>query len=311
MPQSSTPYASQQFEELINLLGLETVVETSNDGTTYGHYIEFGTASQHDPDLFPAVLDFFGLPLPFDSEVPISSLAWLPDLQPETLDLTLHAFGEPSLSISEAGEFLVSFPQLRPSSEETLNLVDHLLPPTLYEHDLPNRYRYWQPDPEDLHWDADDDWMDLYQVPLVPIDTLIGELTSLRTAADATPDPSTKKGLILASYSLVESFTRQQALTYAESFIASPNARKYLLRLLHRQVERADQRKSLVEAFRPEKKYQDIPYRVVRNKLAHDIGAVRLENGELVYENKSGESFTVGATALFDELITYANDYLR
>lgn len=311
MPEPSLPHASQQFEELIDLLGLETEVETGNDDAVYGHYIEFGTASRHDPELFPAVLDFFGIPLPFEGAVRVSSLAWLPNLESKTLELTRLALGDPLLSITETGDFMVSFPQLRSDSEETLNLVDHLLPPTLYEHDLPESHRYWQPDPEDLYRDLDDDLMDLYREHPVPVDTLIGELASLRASADATSDPSAQKAFLFACFSLVESFTRQQALTCADRFTAAPEAREYILGLLRREVGRADQRRKLVEAFRPEKDYQHIPHWSLRNKLAHDIGAVPLENGELTYESRPGESVTVGVVAVFDELITHANDHLR
>ena len=159
---------------------------------------------------------------------------------------------------------------------------------------------------------ADDDLMDLYREHPVPVDTLIGELASLRASADATSDPSAQKAFLFASFSLlVESFTRQQALTSADRFTAAPEAREYILGLLRREVGRADQRRKLVEAFRPEKDYQHIPHWSLRNKLAHDIGAVPLENGELTYESRPGESVTVGVVAVFDELITHANDHLR
>ncbi|MEX3510677.1 hypothetical protein VVR84_14145 [Kocuria carniphila] len=310
MSEPSLPPASQQFDELIDLLGLEVEVEIGNDDAVYGNYIQFGPASRHDPELFPAVLDFFGIPLPFDGAVPVSSLAWLPNLQRETLELTLHALGDPSLSITDTGEFLVSFPQLRSDSEETLSLVDYFLPSTLFEHDLPEKHRYWQPDPEDLYQDSDDDLMDLYQAHPVPVDTLIGELKSLRASAVSISDPSIQKALLFASYSLVESFTNQQALTYAGRFTAAPDATAYLLRLLRQELKTVDRRRKLVKAFRPEKEYKEIPHWPLRNDLAHDIGAVPLENGQLTYEDRS-KPVTIAATELFDQLINYASNYLR
>lgn len=154
----------QNIEDLIQFLDLQPQTDTGNDDFVFGNYVEFPRASQIDPDLIPAVLDALRVPLPFAGAVTVVSLRWLPTLSSTTRILVLGALGKPSVSTTSTGEFLLTFPNLNAQSEETLELVDHLLPTALYEHDLPRSHQHWQPDPEDLNGDPDDELLDLYRL---------------------------------------------------------------------------------------------------------------------------------------------------
>lgn len=306
--------APQHIEDLIQLLDLEPQTDTGNDDFVFGNYVEFPPASQIDSDLIPDVLDVLGVPLPFAAAVTAASLRWLPNLSPSMRALALEALGEPVVSTTEAGEYLLTFPHLNPSSEETIELVDHLLPSTLYEHDLPDSQRYWQPDPEDLNRDPNDELLDLYLSRPVTLGTLIGELESLRTTFDETQESIVQKAILLACFSLVESFTRQRALLNAPRFPESPEVEQLLIQLLRREVENDERRSRVVEALEPEKNWEkQIPAWRLRNALAHDIGGVVIDDGQITFEDARRphqNRVTVDADKLFDDLIGYANGNL-
>lgn len=298
----------QHIEDLIQLLDLQPQTEVGNDDFVFGNYVEFPPASQIDPQLIPAVLDILGVPLPFAGAVTACSLRWLPSLSPSIRALALEALGEPTVSTTEAGQYLLTFPYLDVRSEETTGLVDHLLPSTVYEHDLPDNRRHWQPDPEDLNRDPEDELLKLYRSRPVTLDTLIGELDSLRTTFDATQEPTVQKAILLACFSLVESFTRQRALLNVPRFPESPSVEQLLLKLLRREVENDGRRSQVVKALEPEKNWEkQIPEWKLRNALAHDIGAVRIQDGEIAFEDGDRRVQERIADKLFDDLIGYAN----
>ena len=301
----------QHIEDLIQLLDLQPQSESGNDDFVFGNYVEFPPASQIDPDLIPTVLDILGVPLPFAGAVTACSLRWLPSLSSSTRALVLESLGEPTVSTTEAGQYLLTFPYLNVRSEETTGLVDHLLPSTVYEQDLPDNQRHWQPDPEDLNRDPDDELLDLYRSRPVTLDTLIGELDSLRTTFDATQEPTVQKAILLACFSLVESFTRQRALLNVPRFPESPKVEQLLLKLLRREVENDQRRSHVVRALEPEKSWEKrIPEWELRNALAHDIGAVLIEDGEVSFED-AGRTVQKRVTdTLFVNLIDYANQNL-
>lgn len=298
----------QHIGELIELLELQPQADTGSDGFVFGNLVEFPPASQIDPDLIPAVLDILGIPLPFAGSATASSLRWLPNLSSTTRRLVMGALGEVSVSTTDGGEFLLTFPSLNPSSEESLELVDHLLPSALYEHDLPEDQRYWQPDPEDLHRDPDDELLDLYRSRPVTLDTLVGELGALRKTFDTTQDSIVQKAILLACFSLVESFSRQRALTNAPRFPESPQVEGLILRLLRHEVQDDRRRSRVVKALEPEKAWEEkIPEWQLRNALAHDIGAVTAENGSISFEDANQIVQTREIEKLFNDLIGYAN----
>ncbi|MCT1385885.1 hypothetical protein M4D54_09665 [Brachybacterium sp. p3-SID1565] len=301
----------QNIENLIELLDLQPQTDTGNDDFAFGNYVEFPRASQIDPDLIPAVLDALRVPLPFAGAVTAVSLRWLPTLSSITRILVLGALGEPSVSTTSEGEFLLTFPTLDARSEETLELVDHLLPTALYEHDLPSSHQYWQPDPEDLNGDPDDELFDLYRLRPVSLGTLIDELEALRAMFETTQEPTVQKAILLACFSLVESFTRQRALLNAPRFPASPQVEQLVLDLLRREVQDDGRRNRVVKALEPEKTWETkIPEWQLRNALAHDIGAVLIGGGEVSYEDASRTVQTRATDKLFHDLIGYANSNL-
>ena len=298
----------QHIGKLIELLELQPQADTGNDGFVFGNYVEFPSAPQIDPDLISTVLDLLGVPLPFAGKVTASSLRWLPDLSPTTRGLVLGALGEASVSTTDRGDFLLTFPSLNAKSEETLELVDHLLPSTQYEHDLPEDQRYWQTDPEDLNRDPDDDLLDLFRSRPVAIDTLIGEIEALRATFDTTQESTVQKAILLACFSLVESFSRQRALVNAPRLPKAPQVERLVLNLLRREVQDDRRRSRVVKALEPGKVWNEqIPEWHLRNALAHDIGAVIVENGTISFEDANRIARTRGIEKLFDDLIGYAN----
>lgn len=297
----------QYMEELIQLLDLQPQVDSGNDDFVFGNYVEFPPASQIDPDLIPTVLDLLGVPLPFAGAVTACSLRWLPNLSPSTRALVLNTLGEPTVSTTEEG-FLFTFPSLIVSSNETSALVDHLVPAAAYEHDLPDSHQYWQPDPEDLNRNPDDELLELYRSQPVRLDTLIGELDSLRTKFDAIREPSVQKAILLACFSLIESFTRQRALFNVPRFPESPDVEQLILKLLRREVANEDRRSRVVKALEPEKSWdRQIPEWNLRNALAHDIGGVLISEGEITFEAAGGAVRKRSIDTLFDDLMGYAN----
>lgn len=300
----------QRLEELVRLLDLNPQPETGHDDFVFGNYVEFPIAAQIDPDLIPEVLDVLGVPLPFAGATTSSSLRWVQSLSSSTRALVIAALGEPAVSISESGEFLLKFPHLSTTSEETLELVDHVCPPALYESDLPESLRYGQPDPEDLSRDPDDELFDLYRSHPVALDKLIDELGSLRTTFESTQDNTVQKAVLLACFSLLESFTRQRALLNAPRFPESPKLEALILRLLRSEVRDDVKRDRVVKALEPEKSWdKQIPGWQLRNALAHDIGAVHVGEGEIIFED-DGTTQKHQTDKLFDELINYARSNL-
>ncbi|TFB66931.1 hypothetical protein E3N86_00775 [Cryobacterium sp. Hz7] len=300
----------QQIEDLVHLLDLQPQTEIGNDGFVFGNYIEFPSAIQIDRDLIPDVLDILGAPLPFEGAVTASSLHWLPKLNASTRALVLKTLGEPTVVTTETGEYLLRFPHLGVRQKETTELVDHLLPSTVYEHDLPDTHLYWQPDPENMNQDADDELLDLYRSQPVTLDTLIGELTSLHTTFEATGETTVQKAILLACFSLVESFTRQRALLKVPLFPDSPKLEQLLLKLLRREVVNDQRRRQVVNALEPEKLWEEIPEWQLRNALAHDIGTVLIEDGTITFEDANRKPQKVLADQLFEGLISYANKTL-
>lgn len=303
--------ALRRIEDMIQLLDLQPRTESGNDDFIFGNFVEFPPAAQIDPDLIPDLLDILGVPLPFAGAVTASSLHWLPSLSSSTRVLTLKALGEPTVSTTEAGEYLLTFPHLSVSSEGTLELMDHLLPSALYEHDLPDSQRYWQPDPEDLIRDSDYELLDLYRSRPVALATLIDELGSLRTIFDSTQEPTVQKAILLACFSLVESFTRQRALLNVPRFPESPNLEQLLLKLLRREVADDEKRSHVMKALEPKKHWDPkIPGWALRNALSHDIGAVAVEDGEISFEDAHRTAQKLVTDKLFADLIGYANTNL-
>ena len=304
----------KHIEDLIEILDLEPQIETGNDDFVFGNYVEFPSASQIDRALIPEVLNLLGVPLPFERAVEASFLAWLPNLDSATRTLVLEALGEPEISTSERGEFLLTFQNLTASSEKVLELVDLLMPSTLYEEDLADDLRYWQPDPEYLYGEPDDELLDLFGSRPVDLNTLIFELKSLRDTFAATHDSTVQKAILLACFSLVESFTHQRSLQNAPRFPDSPDVERLIRRLLTREIRDDGKRKQVVNTLEPEKTWQRrIPGWELRNALSHDIGGVVIAYGEASFEGQKPETPTqmMSIESVFRDLIEYANSNLR
>ena len=301
----------QQVESLIQLLDVEPQIEGGQDDIVYGSYVEFPPASLIDPRLIPDVLEILEVPLPFAREVTVSSLRWLQSLRSPIRTHVLSALGTPTASIQETGAFLLSFPQLAAGTAETNELVDVLLPSTVYEHDLPDSHRYWQPDPDDLNQNADDELLDLYRTRPVAVDRLIGEVKSLRVSFEATLDLTVQKAILFAVFSLIENFTRQRALLKAPQFHGQPKLEELVLKLLRNQVKDDRHRKEVVGALEPEKSWAKvIPEWELRNALAHDIGSVGIEAGKISFEDKNQKTHALTADGVFDALLEYVEDNL-
>lgn len=299
------------IERLVELLDLQPQTDTGNDDFVFGNYVEFPPASQIDPELFPAALEILGVPLPFSGAVTACSLQWLLVVSPLTRRLVLEAMGDPVVSITESGEFLLAFPNLTVSSPETIGLVDHLIPATAYENDLPESQRFWQPDPEDSDRDPDDELLDLYRSRPVTLSTLIRELDSLRTTFEAVEEVAVQKAILLACFSLVESFTRQRALLNVPRFPESPELGEFFLKLLRREVANDGRRSQVVKALEPKKSWaKQIPAWDLRNALAHDFGGVTIKNGELAFEGADSAIRRLVIDKLFEDLIGYAKKNL-
>lgn len=307
--------SSQQFDDLIDLLNLEPQVESGNDDYIFGHYLEFPSASRIGLDLIPNVLEILGVPLPFGLVVEACSLSWLRDLNSFTRELVLGALGEPTVTMTDAGEFLLAFPSLRVDSAEVVELVDRLLPPTLYEPELPDDQRYWQPDADDLYGEPDDELLDLYRSRPVTCERLVGELRSLRATFDATGDSTVRKAILLACFSLVESFTRQRSLQRAPRFPRSPETEGLVLGLLRREVQNDERRQKVVNALEPGKAWEkQIPSWKLRNALAHDIDGVSIECGKVAFvapkQQQKDSVHTMESETIFENLIEYVRNNL-
>lgn len=306
--------STQYIEDLIRLLDLEAQTDIGSEGFIFGNYLEFPAASEIDSELLCEVLEILGVPLPFKGEATASSFTWLPDLSPAIRALVLEVLGKPEVSAMESGDFLLRFPDLNASPERIIEIVEGLLPQTLYENDLPDSLRYWQPDPEDSNCDPNDELLSRFRSQPVTLNTLTAELRSLQETLDATQEPVVKKAIALAGFSLVESFARQRALLKAPDFPGLPKFDDYLKTLLSREVEKEDRRKRLVNALEPGKEWkQQIPSWKLRNALAHDIGGVSAERKEFTYavdSRKSEKREKITEKNLFEELLGYAEENL-
>lgn len=298
----------QRTDGLIQLLDLQPQVDMGNDDLIFGNYVKFPPASQINPDLFPDVLEMLALPLPFDGAVDVSSLRWLRNLTPSLRSLVLVALGQPSALTTGAGYFLLEFPNLDAESEETLELVNYLLPPAVYEHDLPADHQYWRPDPEDLNSDPNDELLALCRSRPVALDKLVSEIESLRREFDDAQTLIVQKAILLACFSLVESFTRQRALLNAPRFPESPSVEELILRLVRREVQDDTNRTAVMKALEPGKAWgKQIPEWKLRNALAHDIGAVTIDGKTISFEHPARVTQTRSIEKVFDDLIRYAN----
>lgn len=287
-----------RLHRIIEMLDLSPEAEVGKDDFIFGNMIEFPPARELDSSQFPELLAEFSIDLPVDSKLDENFLENL--LSKADLD---DAGRSLLLRVLEGSE-------IDWGSDEMFDLVDHLLPGTLYDTDLPSDLSYWQPDDE-LYFDSEAEMLRLFQEQPVAVSALLSELASIKESFQKSQDTVVKKSLILACFSLVESYTRQRIMVNVPVLSASPELNKYIESLLEQETRTEQRRAKLISVLEPNKKWKEqIPFWQLRNALAHDFGSVHLAASEISYQSKSKKIEEITETEFFSSLVDYVETNL-
>ncbi|MDR7374657.1 hypothetical protein J2X28_001649 [Kocuria rhizophila] len=301
----------QDYEALAQLLFLEPEQEMSyRDGMVFGNYLELPSAENISDDDLEEVLEHLGISLPSDAPMRVEGFSQLRILDVVGREQLLDMLGTPDLQFSDDGELFISFPDFTRDTSTLRSILATQLPMTVYEPDLPESMKYYSDVELSLDWEYDlmrQNW----EEP-VAVEALIEKIELMHEDYLTASSVILRKSVLLACFSLVEAFTRQRAIQNIPLNPSGSPFERHVFKIFEELVSNDVKRKDLVNILEPKKEWrQQIPLWRLRNALAHDIDGVDLNGKKLVYTFKRGRVEKIEAEKIFNDLIDYANKYLR
>lgn len=298
------------IDELVDYFVLTAETVTGSEGAEYQNYIEFPNYSDYSMEDIEFVLNLFDIPfldnlddfnysktVPYDSSI---------KSKVQSLPQELQSLFE----YSDNKKFITL-----PSEEEVRKLAYDLFSETgvpsgtMYEEESDNF-------PEAMKlssYDPYDDFVDMAHDILVDIKTTSEGIRHLEEQYNLATEPIIKKALILAAFSMVESYVISLAENFIPSFVIQDDnlckfVNKSIQDKLHTKAGREKLRKSFAPNDFPEEK--NIPYHyVVRNPLAHNIQTGDIVGDKITFLTNTDNMKKYSIKKIFEDLFNYVEKY--
>ncbi len=287
MEQSQFDSPIHELKEYFDL-PLETVI--GHDGAEYQNYIEFPEFIEYSDEDIQQVIDIFDIPLNFDFNDFDYDVTEDNNSDTHEYILTLPQGVQDLFEYSDDKKKII-FPSEDDVREAIFDLFKEYDVPsgTLYEQEsngFPESMQlYYQSEEEDLENLANEIYAD--------IQSTLDSIRQLENQYYTVDDAIQKKAMILAAFSTVESYV----IYLAENFVPSEfktldikdtQLRNFLDQKIQSHFHEKHGREIIRATFAPNfPKEKNIPFRDVRNSLAHNISIGEIENEKLIFPPKT------------------------
>lgn len=310
------------LEELMEILSVDTQTEESKDGMVYGNYIYWPEYEDYDDDQIIQVLSLLGIDLPFYKNITIFEYKSLKEdfyfsissnIFDEIEGLIDDQISDSVDSTEETKDWIknkkfdyhtIIFPSpsnIFSSIESEFKQLDI---PTGFANEenetMPLSAKYYQ-----------NEYDDFYYLENIPLKDYISEIDELYDEIKKAKKDIIKKSILLTALILTESYIK----SYIANLLPEVNVenlnehyRNVLDNYNKSKLENNKGRAKLYNAFNGRgKNLRDMPYNDLRNRLAHRIDKVKIEDN-YIYK-KQGSDKTVDIEKILDECKDYIAIY--
>lgn len=298
------------IDELVDYFGLTAETVTGSEGAEYQNYIEFPNYNDYSMENIEFVLNLFDIPfldnldefsysttVPYDSSIKDKVQSLPQELQ--------------SLFEYSDNKKLITLP----SEEDVRKLADDLFSEngvpsgTVYESEFDNFPEAMKLLPYDPH----EYLTDMANGILVDIETTSQAIRHLEERCELVKEPIIKKALLLAAFSMVESYVISLAEDFIPPFIIQDdNLSKFVKKSIHDKLTSKGGREILRQRFAPNDFPQEkkIPYHdVVRNQLAHNIQTGDIVDDKITFLTNTEKAEEYPIKKIFEDLFNYVEKY--
>lgn len=303
-------HTPQFYQELKNIIDPhQDVDEGSSDDFIYGTYIEWPKISSLDEAILLELLYFFGVKIPFGTELSIDKFMRILTSEPNPKAIQMwHEIGSQlSFRTNAFHRLYIQIPDLT-SIRDSIDskLVAWGVPEnTVYEngHEMdhyPNELKIWN----------DFDALDSPELrEAIRLDELKAKLEALKKAISVATDPIMQKSSVLGAFVLTESFVVSkinEAVRDSLVGFVDTDLEEQLYRHLTAELWRPNNRAKVYKMFMGRDLLKP-PHDWIRNIAAHDINAIEIFHDQLKYVgNKPKTQYEpVYIVTLFDDLIKH------
>lgn len=294
--------AEQAFiADMHDIIGPHIGNDVGHDGFIYGSYVDWGNVESFDEATILALLEYFGIDLPFGQSV---------DACDEYRKRVYERYGV-DVPIPDEAERFFTFPLLRdirPQVNKAL-LAKEIPQGVVFEADMgedyPDEMRYWA---TEFASDAEYEFLKAHPLPLREY---LSGIEAIRSEYASAESGVVKCALILSALVHAEYYVKSTLLEAAISqrFERSEfsNLARYRQEIILK-LQTSEGRKRLHRNLF-QKRMASEPFRNLRNSLAHSITASRIEHSEkgdvIFYEGRDHNEASDLVDSVFNRLSSY------
>lgn len=298
------PQISFNTEELVEILGAYLDTETGNDDFKYQNYLEFPRLETLDFDTIQLLINDLGIDIKFEEEIEFTEINNYINSFPE-ISLSLFKVRDEDGNKYSLDELILISPSYEEVHPFILDLLREAEIPegTIYELEDDNF-----PEKRKLWYDPEQEYL-MYQFYSIHLNHYKSNLDNIRTEIKDCNNDITKKALLFSAFVYTESLTKSLISNSLENYtnnIENEKIKNFFEKYISKQLERTDNRKKLTKEFL-NISIDNIPYKDLRDLLAHDIGSPTISSNLITFNSKAGNS-KLDINDIIDKLEEYSSN---
>lgn len=304
------------YHEMNDILNPHIDIETGSDDFIYGNYVEWPDLKSLEDDQIKELLFYFGIEIPFGETKDI----YIEDIKSTVFGMcnsnkkNLNFIKSASIVLNDQDVenqdfiFRIKIPELSHVKEKICDLLRKYGVPegTEYENggmnDYPNSFKYF--------YTEDDEYL-FYKEFGIEHNKYRIEILKILDMINNQSNELVKKSLLLTAFIYTESYVKSiivNKIPDKDSLIINKQFKNIIGSYITKNLQKTSGRQELFKKFCLEK-LPKIPNIELRNILAHDIDAAKLEEDIISFSDKSENMKTknISINEIFKELQDFSD----